>query len=111
MINSHKWNNGQCEICGITEDQYLAAYSWDELFCHGAKKVGDCCNRPSKVFVGNKWVCETCDTNDIFKKPPPAEFNRVTKGAEGFKNRECTCGAKFRGTPDRHYIWCDLEED
>lgn len=111
MSKSHVWDyrSGSCSECGITQSEYLNAPSWDELFCPGSNKKPNCCTRPSKVFLGGKWVCETCDKNDTFMAPPKGFSS--SENSNGFTTRECTCGARFRGTPDKHYIWCDLEID
>ena len=106
---NHEWQNDICKMCGVTASQYMNQADWDILFCPGQPQMilplqkTTCCNFPAIIYLGGKWLCESCGKLD-------GELNTNKTG--NYTITKCTCGAlKVHGdnTPG-HYNDCDLRK-
>lgn len=90
----HKWDItlDVCTKCGLSKQFYLQSMDWDVIWCAGSgTKNKSCCANESPVYLGQKWMCETCG-----------------RDREDYKMRgKCTCGASKTSNPDHHSNWCD----
>jgi len=105
---NHKWTNDVCQNCGLTASQYMNDSQWDILFCPGNPvslpvQETTCCSFPSIVYLGSRWVCESCGV-------PDKDLNTNKTG--NYTVTKCTCGAlKIYGeNPPGHYNDCDLRK-
>ncbi len=109
---NHDWDDktGICIACGITTTEYMNEMEWSIMFCPGQKqlelpiqKATTCCNFPAIIYLGGKWLCESCGA-------PDKDLNTNKTG--NYTVTKCTCGAlKVHGdnTPG-HYNDCDLRK-
>lgn len=63
---NHEWSiKDICRFCGIAKEDYLNSSEWYVMFCSGENSTSpakrSCCEFPSRVNIGGKWICETCD--------------------------------------------------
>lgn len=101
---NHEWDlKDICKHCSISKEDYHSTAEWYALFCPGApesyrKSASDCCEFPVRIFLGNKWYCETCGKNKEDESVPlPTTYNR------------CTCGALHTSKVNNHSPWCDIK--
>jgi len=122
-MTSHSWdaNSGDyCIVCGITKQGYLNDYDWGAAFCTGGAPVANaqlsfsdqCCGIPSVIYLGGKWLCETCGKEDTTRGNKMDE-KRLDYYSYRMVPREvidktCKCGALHTSTPNTHSPWCDL---
>jgi hypothetical protein len=118
-MKNHIWdhNTDTCIDCGTSKQMWLGESEWSALFCQAPPNTPPtvaCCDNPSFIYIGSRWVCETCGKNDERDNAAwkakiihdPNQYLPVKKALQ--KEDKCVCGALHTSTPNKHSTWCEL---
>lgn len=103
----HAWNNADiCDNCGVSKEDYMNQADWAILFCPGKSAmktdtIRQCCGKPATIYLGGRWFCESCGTED------KTRYNKTASTILPEPPKKCVCGAWAIGS-NTHSPWCEV---